>query len=334
MSGQDGVTDKSTDSTGGSGALKESPAPPAKDDSGVQNMVFDCPVDHSGTTVFVKGWICPDSEQPPLVIVPDLGEGIGLYKEMALALVREGYSVFGFDLRGQGRSGSLLGHVRSFDVLVNDLLQVVAWVRFKNKRRIPYVLGQGLGSLITIYFQKNYARMCEGLILAAPLVAAPVNLAHRMLIRTLAEISPRMRLPSGLVPGYLTSWMPATMQSGSTRLPRAGGGVTANYAREICLAVNQVPGVFSCIDSRTLVLCPGGDTRYEYARLFELVGRHQSRELFDARETDGENHYVFTRDGPERDQALATLIAWLNGPDTDDEESVPGPDTGEADNLE
>ena len=40
----------------------------------VQKIVFSLPVDHVGTTVYVKGWKFEENSNAPIVIIHDLGE--------------------------------------------------------------------------------------------------------------------------------------------------------------------------------------------------------------------------------------------------------------------
>src|SRR5690606_5848236 len=113
----------------------------------VRNLVYICPVDHVGTSVFVKGWVVPGSRQHPIVLVHDLGETVYMMGGLATKLAEAGYSVYSFDQRGHGQSGRRLGHIPGFNQLALDLLQVVAWVKHKEGGRKPVIVGQGLGAL-------------------------------------------------------------------------------------------------------------------------------------------------------------------------------------------
>src|SRR5690606_30753211 len=128
------------------------------------------PVDHHGTTVYVKGWRRPENTKPPIVIAHDLGENISMYRDVAKKLIKQGHNVYGFDLRGHGRSGRRLGHAPSFNILVLDLLQVAAWVRHQEAGKPAIIVGQGIGALITLSFTKRYSHFCRALVLSAPVL--------------------------------------------------------------------------------------------------------------------------------------------------------------------
>ena len=244
-----------------------------EDDSGadMQNMVFTIPVDHQGTAVYIKGWTVANSDKPPIVIVHDLGENIGLYRTAAKALGDQGYSVFGFDLRGHGRSGRFLGHIPHFDTLVNDLLQVVAWIRYKSNRRVPIIISQGMGALISINFQQTYPDLMQAGILIAPVLDNRMRmpLLQRVLVRTLAEILPRVRLPRTLVPRFITRF--PTESTISSEIYR---GITANFAKELMNALNEAAEAFHKYTAKSLIIAPSDAAIFDFSFIEGLLCDH------------------------------------------------------------
>ena len=81
----------------------------------VHNLVYTCPVDHVGTSVFVKGWLIPGRQKRPVILVHDLGETAEKLSDCAIRLARAGYSVYSFDMRGHGQSGRRLGTFPAFN---------------------------------------------------------------------------------------------------------------------------------------------------------------------------------------------------------------------------
>jgi alpha-beta hydrolase superfamily lysophospholipase len=283
-------------------------------DEKVQIMVLSCPVDHQGNSVHVKGWVKTDSDKPPVVLIHDFGEHVGNYRPAARQLLAAGFSVYGFDLRGHGLSGPNLGHIPTFAALVNDLLQVVAWIRYKSNRRVPFLIGQGIGALMAVYFQRAYPSMTQGAVLAAPYlrVNAYTSPLKRVVIKALAETLPKMRLLDMLTPAFLSHYTAVYAGSHETRSPTYFHGVTANFANEILQAIYQAPHEFLQMVNPALILCPELDSICDYSRLRDLVSQHSRPELFEIRSIPNSGHHLFTEEEHGLNLAMSHIIPWLN----------------------
>ncbi|SMF47966.1 alpha/beta hydrolase [Pseudobacteriovorax antillogorgiicola] len=248
-------------------------SPEDEDDRDTQNLVFTVPVDHSGTSVYLKGWLQPESPFPPLVLVHDLGENVRMYKNFAKELGDKGFHVYGFDLRGHGRSGRLLGYVPHFESLVDDLLQVVAWIRYKSNRQLPIIVGQGVGGLITIFFHKKYPEYVRQCVLVAPVISEGDTMSpfYRTFIRTMAEIAPRMRLPRAIVPQFLS--LGGTEPS---KKQQKFQGITLNFAKEVMNAIGEVPQAITAFNSPGMIIAPQQVGRYDLKALKEMLSGLES----------------------------------------------------------
>lgn len=282
------------------------------DSEDMQTVVFSCPVDHDGTAVYVKGWLKPNTEKRSIVIVHGLGENIGLYRDAARLFHENGFSVYGFDLRGHGRSGRMLGHISRYDSLVNDLLQVVNWIRHKSeKRQPPFILGQGIGALIAVYFQRAYPRLCPGAVLLSPwIVPTNVAFAQRFMIRALAEVSPTVRLPRSLTPRFLAP-TPVGRKTASGTRP-LGYAITANFATELMSALDGAYEKFREFSCQSLIICPVKDHVYDYGKVFEMVGRHSRKNMFDMREWPGAEQNLLMQEDAQLQNTVSAIAAWLD----------------------
>lgn len=169
----------------------------------LQSIVFNQPVDHEGTQVYVKGWVGPECSLAPIVLIHDLGESGASYIDWVKALASLGHPCFVFDQRGHGRSGKILGHIDSFDEYINDLLQVVNWVSFKCKRSRPYIVSHGLASVCLIHFLAQFQSYVKGCIMLEPCLEDHSIRIQKSLIRVLGEAVPRIRIPERLTPRAL-----------------------------------------------------------------------------------------------------------------------------------
>ncbi len=164
-----------------------------------------------GTGLFWRLWTPPDP-WASLFLIHGLGEHSGRYEELALWMGQGGVSLFGFDLRGHGRSRGARGDVSAFHLFLEDTLlmegildQVLGQEGLAPERR--WILGHSLGGLIvlrTIQTSSVLFNRYDGGILSAPWLATPLPPWLRAIGRFLGRRLPGIPLPNGLGPHRLT----------------------------------------------------------------------------------------------------------------------------------
>src|SRR5688500_13030270 len=77
---------------------------------------------HDNVEIFAQAWE-PDARPTKAVVclVHGLGEHTSRYPHVAEAFCREGYALFGADLRGHGHSGGARGHISSIEDFMKDI---------------------------------------------------------------------------------------------------------------------------------------------------------------------------------------------------------------------
>ncbi|HYX37126.1 MAG TPA: alpha/beta fold hydrolase [Oligoflexus sp.] len=277
-------------------------------DEPAQNLAFSCPIDHDGSSVYVQGWARPHNDQPPVIFVHDLGENVELYAGAAGLLVKNGFNVFGFDLRGHGRSMALTGDVLRFQDLVNDLLQVVAWIRHKSNRKKPFLIGQGVGSLILMHFQRTYPQYVQRCLLLSPILQEQTVLPFfsRLLVSGMAQLFPGTRVPRFLLPYFL----PLSDESKERGLD-AALVITARFAQELLQAIRTVEALFESLDSNILFICPIDDLIYNSALLHKLVGQNKNRDQLEVFEVKGISAHALSSDPEELERLFQVLLPWM-----------------------
>jgi alpha-beta hydrolase superfamily lysophospholipase len=279
-----------------------------ENDEPAQHLAFSCPIDHEGSSVYVQGWARPHNEQPPVIFVHDLGENVELYADAAGVLVRNGFNVFGFDLRGHGRSMALTGDVLRFQDLVKDLLQVVAWIRYKSQRKKPFLIGQGVGALILMHFQTAYPQYVQRCLLLSPILQEQTVLPFfsRLLVSSMAQLFPGARVPRFLLPYFL----PLSDESKERGLD-ATLVITARFAEELLQAIRSVADVFKTIDANVLFICPTDDVFYNNALLHKLVSQNKNPTQLEIVEVSGISSHALSGDPEELERLFAVLLPWM-----------------------
>ncbi len=223
------------------------------------------PVDHAGTSLFVRFWRSPKSSHHPILWLHDFGESSKSIAPGAQALQTRGWNVYGFDRRGHGKSGKQRGHIPNFDTLVQDLLQVSAWIKHTSSGKAPLLIAQGSASTEALSFSQLFENFCEGIILINPVLSVknPMEPWVRSMIRMLAQISPKFRLPLKITSKYYFL------------APR----VTATLTNELLAAIENSEANISETTRPTLFMIPDHDDTSDYHPLKKLVALHDRENL-------------------------------------------------------
>ncbi len=128
-----------------------------------------------------QAWKPEGTPRAALVIVHGFGEHIGRYHNVVQGLVPRGYAVWGFDLRGHGRSAGQRGHIRSWLEYREDLANFVRYVSAHEKTPNLFMFGHSLGSLIAQDYVLHYPDGLRGCILSG-IVFEPLGVSKPALI--------------------------------------------------------------------------------------------------------------------------------------------------------
>ena len=102
------------------------------------------------TFIYFKEDLVPNAKANVLV-VHGIAEHLHRYDEVVKELNKSGYNVFRFDHRGHGRSGGPRGYLKSIDLTLGDIQEVLQHVRKLNNLKI-FLLGHSLGGgIVNIY---------------------------------------------------------------------------------------------------------------------------------------------------------------------------------------
>ncbi len=171
----------------------------------VQTIATNYVVDQDGTNIYLKGAHVENSKKPPIIILHDFGEHSGIYREQIKYFSDQGHSSYSFDMRGHGRSGRTLGHIPSLAVVKDDLLQIAAYIKYKENGRSPILICAGLSAIVGLEFHSKNRKYSKGLILCSPTLELKTIFPSwkKNLVRKIADIWPSFRLPAALTPSFV-----------------------------------------------------------------------------------------------------------------------------------
>ncbi len=145
-----------------------------------------------------------------------VGEHSSCYDKLAQSLTQNGWQVFGWDLKGHGRSSGQRGYVSDFSEHCSDFKKVFKFFKQKlNLPDLPVVLfGHSMGAAILLRsFIENRLKPVSAICLSSPALGihTPPNAAKETLAQFANKYLPRLTLSNDIDPQHLTQ-MPEQLE--------------------------------------------------------------------------------------------------------------------------
>jgi alpha-beta hydrolase superfamily lysophospholipase len=255
-----------------------------------------------------------DPKGPPralVLIVHGMGEHAGRYEHVADALAARGYAVYGFDLRGHGRSEGLRGHVDGFQQYSAD----IACAQAAAQGRLPigtplFIYGHSMGGLAVLNYVLDVPdHGAAGLLLSNPCLKVAVQApAWKVVLgKGLSRVLPKLRLGNE-VDATLISRVPDEVAK-YTNDPLVHGLISTRLYTSLLRAMDRVNGApgrvsapsFWMVGASDRIVAPDG------ARSFVAKVPAGTAEL---REWPGSYHEP--HNDLDRDEVIAAMLDWLD----------------------
>ncbi|HCY85032.1 MAG TPA: alpha/beta hydrolase [Desulfobacteraceae bacterium] len=261
------------------------------------------------TKLYYQCWLPQGESRAALVVVHGIAEHCGRYMNLVNALVPKGFSVYGIDHYGHGKSGGKRLFVPDFSVFTRGVDLLVDRVREWEPGKQVYVVGHSMGGLITAAWLLDHQKKTDGAILSGPAVKVPdhvsrVTLAVSGLLSTLCPGLGILRLDSNTIsrdPAVVTAYVNDPLVS--------TGKVTARLASQMLGACRRVTDHARDIRLPLLILQGGADA------LVDPEGSEEFHRAVGATDKNlvvypGKFHEIFN--DPGHDAVFADILEWLN----------------------
>jgi len=243
-----------------------------------------------------------------LALVHGLGEHSERYDANARWLAARGYSVHALDQRGHGDSEGPRKHTPSFDVLLDDVERFLSLVRREEPDLPCVLLGHSMGGLVVSALLAWRQLRVDAAVLSGPALVADVNVGslRLALARLVAQLLPRLRIPTGIDPEHLSRDPDVVREY--VRDPRINEPISIRLAAEMLRAARLVRANAADITVPVLIVHGEADPlcRVEGSREFYAGLEPEGCEL---RTYPGLLHEILNE--PEQEQILADVHAWI-----------------------
>ncbi|MBT9311017.1 alpha/beta fold hydrolase [Leptothoe kymatousa] len=108
-----------------------------------------------GLSLYYQSWLPPSTVKATIVLVHGLGSHSGLFQNVVRALIPEGYAIYGYDLRGHGRSPGQRGYINGWAEYRDDLADLLAMVQQQHAAVPCFLLGHSLGGTIVLDYMRH-----------------------------------------------------------------------------------------------------------------------------------------------------------------------------------
>jgi len=141
-----------------------------------------------GFDLFYRRWKRIGEVKRSVICIHGAGSHSEFFRVMGQDLAADGAEVYALDLRGFGNSkeeGLPRGDTGDFKRHLEDVNEVVDFVRKSHLGKKVYMFGQSIGGCYTLWYAANHPDSLDGIILAAPAIVLGSRISGRDYIRFL-----------------------------------------------------------------------------------------------------------------------------------------------------
>lgn len=245
-----------------------------------------------------------------ILIVHGVGEHAGRYQAFENWFCEKGFSCYGYDQRGHGRSGGVRTHVKSFLEYAEDLQLVISEVQSKNPALPVFLFSHSMGTLVAltncIVFPDN---KLAGVILSSCAITPGRYLPSWVfwVVNPLARFIPRLRVPTFIPVKSLSHDQSVIDDFKHDELVE--GTVTLAWLKSFSNAQHEIVENINKIHVPLLVLHSQADQIALIDGVRELLARIKSGDVSFI-EFQSLFHELHNEASPEREQVFKKIFDW------------------------
>ena len=211
-----------------------------------------------GLKLYYQSWHPLGNPSAIILIIHGLGSHSGLFSNVVEHLHRSGYAVYGFDLRGHGRSQGQRGHINTWSEFREDLKAFLKLIEEQHPGCPRYLLGHSLGGAIALDYVLRFPTSIQGVItMAPPLGRVGISRVKLTLGRTLSQVMPRFALNTGFASATTSRQQNVLPTFTRDRLMHSKG--SARLATEFFSAIAWIQSHADDLQVPILILHGGAD---------------------------------------------------------------------------
>jgi len=263
---------------------------------------------HRDLNLYYQAWLPGGRPAAILLVVHGGNEHSGRYTNLFNYFVPKGYGVYGFDLRGHGKSEGLRGYVERFSDYLTDLKTFFDIVRSEHEDAKVFLVAHSMGGPIATAYAFLHQHELAGLILSGAVMKIPSGRSPvlRAAARMLSLLLPKMGIAG--VDASAISQDKAVVDAYVNDPLVYRGRIRARLGAEILKTLQELQRQMPQINLPILIMHGTADRLCDpqgSLMLYERVGsRDKTLKLY-----EGFYHEIFNEPGHE--QVLADMDTWL-----------------------
>ena len=260
--------------------------------------------------IHTESWLPEGDPRAVVVIVHGAAEHIGRYAHVASRLVAGGYAVYGYDMRGHGKSDGKRGYFSKFEEPINDFDQFLRLIQ-KTQAECPmYIFCHSMGSVVALAYLLQAGRVPLAGVISSGVPLTMDESVPNLLIsaaRTLNQVAPTAPLVSLDVTGM--SRDPAVLATWTTDPHVNLTLLRVRTTLGILGTVRHIRANLADITLPMFIIHGGGD---------RIVDPSGSKVLYEGISSEDKRLKIYPElyhevvNEPEREMVLNDLVAWLN----------------------
>jgi alpha-beta hydrolase superfamily lysophospholipase len=265
-----------------------------------------------GLDLYWQSWQPPGTPEGVLLFVHGLAEHSGRYLNPVRHFVARGWTCFGFDYRGHGKSPGPRVHVGSFAEFLDDLAEGHRLVKIRHPAQKIVLVGHSQGGLMSLLYAEQGPERLDGVVVSSPFLGihpdskpSPVLAATS---RFLSRVAPKMMFSKVADPAFLSR--DPEVEKSYVDDPLVSSEVSARWAVSVMDAQQEALSEASLMTIPALVMQAGADRLADPEATRTWVASAPG-DLVDYVEWDGYYHELFNEPLLERRRVFEKMESWL-----------------------